>query len=97
MRSIVTDVDLLLIMSVHPGFGGQKYIPGSTEKLRAARFMLDEMGSGAELEVDGGVDALNASEVADAGASVLVAGSAIYAHSGGAAAGVRTIRKALGQ
>jgi ribulose-phosphate 3-epimerase len=97
VRSIVTDVDLLVIMSVHPGFGGQKYIPGSSEKLRAARSMLDEMGSGAELEVDGGVDALNASEVADAGASVLVAGSAVYAHSGGAAEGVRTIRKALGR
>jgi ribulose-phosphate 3-epimerase len=96
VRHVLEDVDLFVIMSVHPGFGGQKYISGSTEKIRVARSMLVEMGSSAELEVDGGIDALNAVEAAEAGASVLVAGSAVYAHSGGAAAGVRAIRKAVG-
>lgn len=95
IREVVPQIDLLLIMSVHPGFGGQKYIVGSTEKIRAARAMLDESGSTAELEVDGGVDARNAAEVAGAGATVLVAGSAVYAHPDGAGEGVRVIRRAL--
>ncbi|MGD2045798.1 MAG: ribulose-phosphate 3-epimerase [Gemmatimonadota bacterium] len=95
IRSVAADIDLLLIMSVHPGFGGQKYIEGSTEKIGRARSLLDEVGSSAELEVDGGVDASNAAEIASAGATVLVAGSAVYAHSGGPAEGVRAIRKAL--
>jgi ribulose-phosphate 3-epimerase len=96
IRDVVPQIDLLLIMSVHPGFGGQKYIVGSTEKIRAARAMLDGAGSSAELEVDGGVDAHNAAEVAGAGATVVVAGSAVYAHPAGAGEGVRVIRRALG-
>ncbi|MDH3205591.1 MAG: ribulose-phosphate 3-epimerase [Gemmatimonadota bacterium] len=96
VRHVVADIDVLVIMSVHPGFGGQRYIPGSTAKLRRARLMLEELHSVAELEVDGGIDALNAREAVDAGASVLVAGSAVYAHPEGAAEGVRAIRKALG-
>jgi ribulose-phosphate 3-epimerase len=95
VRAVAADLDLLVIMSVHPGFGGQKYIEGSTDKVRQARALLDEVGSRAELEADGGVDASNAAEVAAAGATVLVAGSAVYAHPGGAAEGVRAIRKAL--
>jgi ribulose-phosphate 3-epimerase len=95
VRDVLAEIDLLVIMSVHPGFGGQKYIPGSTAKVRAARTILDELGSGAELEVDGGVDPRNARELAEAGASVLVAGSAVYAHPDGAAEGVRAMRKAL--
>jgi len=96
VRDVVSDIDLLLIMSVHPGFGGQKYLAGSTERVRRARAMLDAVGSAADLEVDGGVDARNAAELADAGASVLVAGSAVFAHPAGAAEGVQAIRKALG-
>jgi len=96
VREVLPEVDLLLVMSVHPGFGGQKYIPGSTDKIREARAMLDGCASVAELEVDGGVDARNAAEVAEAGATVLVAGSAVYAHPGGPAEGVRAIRAALG-
>jgi len=96
IRDVAAELDLLVIMSVHPGFGGQKYIEGSTEKVRRARALLDAVGSSAELEVDGGVDASNAAEVAAAGASVLVAGSAVYAHPGGAAEGARAIRNALG-
>ncbi len=95
IRAVAADLDLLVIMSVQPGFGGQKYIDGSTDKIRRARALLDEVGGRAELEVDGGVDASNAAAVAAAGATVLVAGSAVYAHPEGAAEGVRAIRKAL--
>jgi ribulose-phosphate 3-epimerase len=93
VRHVLSDVDLLLVMSVNPGFGGQAYIPTSTEKVRRARALLDEVGSHAELEVDGGVDARNAGDIADAGATVLVAGSAIYRHPEGAPRGVEAIRR----
>jgi ribulose-phosphate 3-epimerase len=92
VRDVLPDVDLLVVMSVNPGFGGQAYIPTSTEKVRRARALLDELGSGAELEVDGGVDAGNAAELVKMGATVLVAGSAVYRHPGGPAAGVKAIR-----
>lgn len=95
VRDVLSDLDLLLVMSVNPGFGGQAYIARSTDKLRRARALLDEGGSNAELEVDGGVSASNAPEVAAAGASVVVAGSAIYGHERGAAEGVRSIAEAL--
>ncbi len=88
-------IDLLLIMSVNPGFGGQAYIPTSTVKIRQARRMLTDMGSTAELEVDGGVDASTVAEVAEAGASVIVAGSAVYGHPGGASGGIRALREGL--
>ena len=87
VREVLPNVDLLLVMSVDPGFGGQSYIPSSSDKLRRARAMLDEIGSKAELQVDGGVDAGNAAAIVAAGASVLVAGSAVYGHDGGAAGG----------
>ena len=88
-------VDLLLVMSVNPGFGGQKFIPGSTGKVRRARAVLDGARSSAELEVDGGVDPGNAALLAAAGATVLVAGSSVYGHSGGPGAGVEALRVAL--
>ena len=96
VQHVLKDVDLLLVMSVHPGFGGQAYIPSSTSKVRRARQMLDGLGSDAELEVDGGIDEGNAAEVAGAGATVLVAGSAIYGHPQGPIDGVRAIRRAVG-
>jgi len=80
---------------VHPGFGGQSYMPSSTPKLRSARHLLDELESTAELEVDGGIDADNAAEIAGAGATVLVAGSSVFGHEGGAAEGVRALWNAL--
>ncbi|HIA72972.1 MAG TPA: ribulose-phosphate 3-epimerase [Gemmatimonadetes bacterium] len=92
---VLRQLDLLVIMSVNPGFGGQGYIPGSTEKVAAARSLLDRQNSSAELEVDGGVGASNAADLQSAGASVLVAGSAVYRHPEGPGAGVRTIREAL--
>lgn len=94
VRDVLADLDLLLVMSVNPGFGGQSYIEASTAKLRRARGMLDEIASSAELEVDGGAGVGNVAEIVGAGASVVVAGSAVYGHAGGAAAGVRAIRAA---
>lgn len=97
IQEVAQELDLVLIMSVNPGFGGQSYIERSTEKVSQARAMLDGIGSAALIEVDGGVGAKNARQVAAAGADVLVAGSAVYGHAEGAAAGVRAIRAALGQ
>ena len=95
VRDVAADLDLLLVMSVNPGFGGQSYIEASTGKVARARAMLDDAGSSALIEIDGGVDAGNAGAIAAAGADVLVAGSAVYKHAEGAAAGVRAIRAAL--
>jgi len=92
VRPVLASIDLLVVMTVHPGFGGQAYLPGSTEKLARARRLLDEAGASAELEVDGGIDAGKAPEAVGAGATVLVAGSAVYHHPDGPAAGVRAIR-----
>ncbi len=78
LEEILPDVDLVLIMSVNPGFGGQSYIPASTARIRRLRRMLDEIGSTADLEVDGGIKTTNAAAIAAAGANVLVAGSAIF-------------------
>ncbi len=95
VEGVLGELDLLLVMSVHPGFGGQGYILSTTPKLERARRLLDEIGSSAELEVDGGIDADNAARVARAGATVLVAGSSVFRHEGGAAEGVRSLWKAL--
>jgi ribulose-phosphate 3-epimerase len=70
--------DLLLLMSVNPGFGGQKYIPYVTEKIRRAREIIDRRRLACVIEVDGGIDTPNMTEVISAGADVLVAGSAIF-------------------
>jgi ribulose-phosphate 3-epimerase len=78
LEEILPEVDLVLIMSVNPGFGGQSYIPSSTYKIRRLRKMLDAINSKAWLEVDGGIKPENAKEVVDAGATVLVAGSAVF-------------------
>ncbi|MAT99412.1 MAG: ribulose-phosphate 3-epimerase [Anaerolineaceae bacterium] len=78
VEEILPDVDLILIMSVNPGFGGQSYIPQSTGKIRRLRQILNERGSNAWLEVDGGISAKNAAEIVAGGATALVAGSAIF-------------------
>jgi ribulose-phosphate 3-epimerase len=74
----ISKLDLVLIMSVNPGFGGQKFIPGALDKLRAARKLIDATGKPIRLEVDGGVKADNIAEIARAGADMFVAGSAIF-------------------
>jgi len=81
LDEILPDVDLVLIMSVNPGFGGQKFIVSCLKKVAAVRQMLDRIGSRALLEVDGGVKVDNAAHVLAAGADVLVAGSAIFSSS----------------
>ncbi len=70
--------DFVLIMSVNPGFGGQAYIPTSTEKVRRLRRMIDERGLSVRIEIDGGIDSERIAEAVDAGAEILVAGSAVY-------------------
>ena len=75
---VMDKLDMVLIMSVNPGFGGQAFIPRSLDKLRAARRILDEHGGAARLEVDGGIKADNIGEAAAAGADTFVAGSAIF-------------------
>jgi ribulose-phosphate 3-epimerase len=87
--------DLVLVMSVHPGFGGQAFIPSALDKVRALRAALDARGSAAELEVDGGIKPENANEIARAGASVLVAGSAVYLDPDGVSAALAKLRRAV--
>lgn len=70
--------DFVLVMSVNPGFGGQKFIPTSTDKLRRLRRMIDERGLDVRIEVDGGIDAGNIREIVAAGAELIVAGSAVF-------------------
>jgi ribulose-phosphate 3-epimerase len=81
IEEILPDADLILIMSVNPGFGGQKFIPSCLQKIATARQMIDRARSRALLEVDGGVKVENAAQVLAAGADVLVAGSAIFSSS----------------
>ena len=71
-------VDVILLMSVNPGFGGQSFIPETLNKLREARKMIDESGYDIRLEIDGGVKVDNIREIAEAGADMFVAGSAIF-------------------
>lgn len=93
IEEILPYVDLALVMSVNPGFGGQNYIPSSTEKIRRLRGLIDESGMAIELEVDGGVNQANAGEIVDAGASVLVAGTAIFNQRASVAANIAALRK----
>ncbi|MCL5998708.1 MAG: ribulose-phosphate 3-epimerase [Chloroflexi bacterium] len=90
-------VDLVLIMSVEPGYGGQKYIPAATRRIAAVRRMLDEIGSKAELEVDGGVNLNTICTVRDAGASIVVVGSAVYNDTYSVADSVAMLRASLQQ
>lgn len=96
LEDILPDVDLVLVMSVNPGFGGQSYIPGSTERIRRLRQMLDGIGSAADLSVDGGIKADNAAEVVAAGANVLVAGSAVFGGSRTVAENVAAFGEVIG-
>lgn len=90
------EVDQVMVMTINPGWGGQKMIPAQLEKVRRIRALLDEQGSAAELEIDGGVKAGNAAQCVAAGASVLVCGSSVYNPEGSVAANVATLRAALG-
>lgn len=78
IEEIINDVDLILIMTVNPGYGGQKFIPSMIDKIKRLRKMIDEKKSHAEIEIDGGINPDTAKLVIDAGADVLVAGSYVY-------------------
>ena len=78
LETVVSEVDVVLVMSVNPGFGGQRFIPSSIEKVRTMRALLESVGNPASIAVDGGVDLTNAGELVAAGANILVAGSAIF-------------------
>jgi ribulose-phosphate 3-epimerase len=97
LEEILPEVDLVLIMSVNPGYGGQTYIPASTEKIRRVRAMLDAIGSTADLEVDGGISPQNAAQISAAGANVLVAGTAIFGGPNTIAENIAAFRGALRQ
>ena len=96
LEEILPDVDLVLIMSVNPGFGGQEYIPASTARIARLRKMLDERGlEGVEIEVDGGISTHTAPEVVAAGATVLVAGSEIFNDRAGVRQNIDALRDAI--
>lgn len=78
IEEIVAEVDYVLLMSVNPGFGGQKFIPACLDKLRRLRALIQSSGSGARIEIDGGIGLENAAAVVAAGAEILVAGSAVF-------------------
>ena len=92
LRYVLPEIDLILVMSVNPGFGGQSFIPSASTKLAQIRRMIDEAGLDIDLEVDGGVKPGVARQVIEAGADVLVAGNAIFTQSDYAAA-IQAIRK----
>jgi len=91
---VMDDLDMILLMSVNPGFGGQSFIPGTLGKLREARKRIEASGREIRLEVDGGVNADNIAEIAAAGADTFVAGSAIFG-AGDYAATIRAMRGAI--
>ncbi len=95
VEEILGEVDLLLIMSVNPGFGGQSFIPSTLEKLRRARKMIDQRGLNVELEIDGGVKVENIAAMAQAGADIFVSGSAIF-HSKDYKDTIQKMRAAIG-
>ena len=78
IKYVLQDVDMVLLMSVNPGFGGQSYIPVVTEKIKELQALIDKMNLDIDIEVDGGVKPSNIAEVVNAGANVIVAGSAIF-------------------
>jgi len=92
---VLPDLDLVLLMTVNPGFAGQAFIEGVIDKIASLRRILDERGLAAELEVDGGISAQNVQKVVQAGARVLVAGSAIFRHGESVAQTMDRLRASL--
>lgn len=95
VEEILPDVDLALIMSVNPGFGGQSFIPATPSRIANLRRILDARGLGVEIEVDGGITPQNAREVVEAGANVLVAGNSVFKAKEGVAGALRSLREAV--
>ena len=78
LEEVLPYADFILLMSVNPGFGGQKFVPTSLDKLRRLKQMIDDRGLSTRIEIDGGVDASNIAEICEAGAEIVVAGSAVF-------------------
>ena len=97
LEEILQDVDQVVVMTVNPGFGHQHFIHTTLPKIRRVRQMIDEIKRGCDLEVDGGIDATTAPLVVDAGANVLVAGSAIFGESDGVVAAMQRLHAAANQ
>ena len=95
LEEILPDLDLVLVMTVNPGFGGQEFLAGTLPKIRRVRRMIDQVRPDCELEVDGGIEPHTAPRVVEAGARVLVAGSAIFKDPGGPAAGIAKLWQGL--
>jgi len=94
LDEILPELDYVLVMSVNPGFGGQKFIPAALDKIRRLRRVIQDRGLKAQIEVDGGVDLGNIRSLVDAGAEVLVAGSAVFGHGDPEAAARRLLEAA---
>jgi ribulose-phosphate 3-epimerase len=92
---VIHDVDLVLIMSVNPGFGGQPFIPETLPRIEQMRTMIDNRKPGIELEVDGGINAENAPDIVAAGADVLVAGNSIFGAEDGISGAMQRLREAV--
>lgn len=95
VEEIVAEIDQLLVMTVNPGFGGQKFIELCVDKIARAKKMIDQSGAETTIEVDGGIDRSTAPKVVQAGASILVAGNAIFRHPNGIAAAIAELRATL--
>jgi ribulose-phosphate 3-epimerase len=95
LEEILDDVDLVLLMTVNPGFGGQSFIEGMLSKIERLRRMIDERGLRCELEVDGGINGVTAPQVVDVGANVLVAGYAVFEAGAGIVEAIRGIRRSI--
>jgi ribulose-phosphate 3-epimerase len=95
ISEVLQSIDLVLVMTVNPGFGGQAFIESTLGKIRSIRFMLDEVGSKARLQVDGGINATTAPLAAAAGADTFVASSAIFHHPEGIRGGIQELQSSL--
>lgn len=95
IQEVLSLVDLVLVMSVDPGYSGQAFIPESLDKLRRTRGMLDAASASARLQVDGGIDSKTARQAAEAGANVFVAAHAVFRHPEGIAEGLRVLRQSV--
>ena len=95
IEEIIEKLDLILVMTVNPGFGGQKFMEYPLMKIGQLRKMLDRRNPRCELEVDGGIDPQNAARVVEAGAGVLVAGTSVFGHPGGPGEGVKSLLQAV--
>jgi ribulose-phosphate 3-epimerase len=93
VSEVLPFVEQVLVMTVNPGFGGQSYIPTMTAKIGRLAAMIADRAPGVEIEVDGGIDVTTTAEVVRAGARVLVAGTAVFQHPAGVAAGIAALRR----